>query len=155
MGKDTYEDIIGLPHHQSAFRPHMDVSARAAQFSPFAALTGYEDVIAEAGRLTEPFHEIDETIKERLDGKIRILKEHIQETPETEITYYVPDEFKSGGAYLTATGKLVRADGSRIILANGNEQIEIDPARVIKIEAPLFEQFEKERGADGGWRYGE
>lgn len=97
-----YHDIIDLPHHVSTYRPRMPMLNRAAQFSPFAALTGYEDSIREAARLTDARIELDECAKAALDAKLQI----IQSNPQTpvSITYFVPDARKAGGAYVTAEG---------------------------------------------------
>ena len=81
-----YDDIIGLPHHTSAHRAGMPMIDRAAQFSPFAALTGYEDVIEETGRLTESSTELTEGSKQALNEKFRILAEHCWVTPQVTVT---------------------------------------------------------------------
>lgn len=93
----SYDDIIHLPHHVSATHPHMSMAERAAQFSPFAALTGYEDVLTETARKTEQKIELDETIKEELDQKLHLLAEHVQNPPSVSITYFQPDDYKEGG----------------------------------------------------------
>lgn len=105
-----YEDIIGLPHHVSRTHPHMAPLDRAAQFSPFAALTGHEAAIAETARLTEKRVELDEDRKIVLDEKLQILRAHLAEQPEVAITYFKPDEKKEGGAYLTIQGSIKKID---------------------------------------------
>ena len=110
---------------------------RAAQFSPFAALTGYEEAIYETGRLTEKKTELDEEEKAILDRKQRLLLEKPDELPALTVTYFVPDEKKSGGRYVTKTGNLKKlhplekwmllTDGTKIPLEN-----------VKNIESPLF-----------------
>lgn len=122
--KDNYEDILYLPHHVSTTHPHMPLADRAAQFSAFAALTGYEEVIREAGRLTEERIELDEDAKALLDEKLRMLQERIEEHPLAVITYFCPDGKKAGGSYVTVRGRvrkidpyervLVMTDGARI-----------------------------------------
>ena len=107
---DGYEDILNLPHHVSKTRPQMSMLDRAAQFSPFAALTGYDDAIKETGRLTDEKIEMDEDRKAALDMKQANLIEMIDEQPEISITYFLPDTKKSGGAYVTVTGNLKRFD---------------------------------------------
>ena len=87
-----YDDIIHLPHHVSTKHPQMALSDRAAQFSPFAALTGHEDSIRETARRTEAFLELDEDKKEQLDEKMHVLQEYFSEKPEIMVTYFVPDE---------------------------------------------------------------
>lgn len=121
-----YEDIIHLPHHVSAVHTPMPVEARAAQFSPFAALTGYGDAVRETGRLTEERAELEEDEMGDLDRKLTELQEQIGDRPEISVTYFKPDARKSGGAYVTATGRirkidmfpraLVLEDGTRIPL---------------------------------------
>src|SRR5574344_1878870 len=120
---DNYADIINLPHHVSATRPQMSMSDRAAQFSPFAALTGYDAAIKETGRLTEEKIEMDEDSKASLDMKQTQLKEIIDEQPEISVTYFLPDKKKSGGSYVTVTECLKRFDeyGRLLILTNGKK----------------------------------
>lgn len=101
-----YEDIINLPHHVSDKRPQMSMWDRAAQFSPFAALTGYDDAVTETARLTDDKIELDESAQATLDMKQHILMETISEQPEISVTYFKKDVKKAGGTYLTLTGKL-------------------------------------------------
>lgn len=105
-----YDDIIDLPHHVSRKHPQMPLLDRAAQFAPFAALTGHEAAIKETARLTEEEIELDENSKELLDFRLQQLQEHISECPEVTVTYFCPDEKKSGGAYETVTGKVKKVD---------------------------------------------
>ena len=99
--QDPYEDIMDLPHHVSATRPQMPMSDRAAQFSPFAALTGYDEAIKETGRLTDTKQELSEETKATLDHKQQYLMEMLAVQPEVTITYFVPDERKVGGEDVT------------------------------------------------------
>lgn len=105
-----YDDMLDLPHHQSATRTHMSISNRAAQFSPFAALTGYDAEIKETARLTNEKIELSENEKDRLDKKLRIITEHLDQRPTVSITHFVPDAKKAGGAYVTDTGVVKRID---------------------------------------------
>lgn len=105
-----YDDIINLPHHVSPTRKRMSMIDRAAQFSPFAALTGYDASIREAGRLTDRQIDFDVDGKLMLDEKLRRLAEHIKEQPQVTITYFVPDERKSGGKYVEISGKVRKID---------------------------------------------
>jgi hypothetical protein len=132
-----YEDILHLPHHVSKERPHMSLLDRAAQFSPFAALVGYEDVIDETARLTTPERELDEEEKAELDRRVGILAAHLGEKPVVTVEYFVPDTLKSGGAYRTRTGALVRISPVRKILtlADGTS---IRFRDVVGIESELF-----------------
>ena len=101
---DEYRDIINLPHHVSSKRPQMSMLDRAAQFSPFAALTGYDDAIHETARLTNDKVDLSEEEKETLDRKQQILLERLGEHPALTVTYFIPDAKKSGGAYVTKSG---------------------------------------------------
>ena len=116
-----YGDIIHLPHHVSSVHPHMPVSDRAAQFAPFAALTGYGDVIKETARQTDEGPDLSEDEKQELNYKIQLACALPGEKPEIVLTYFVQDEKKSGGAYHTARGKIRRIDpdAGQIILEDG------------------------------------
>ncbi len=116
----NYEDIIHLPHHVSTVHPRMAISDRAAQFSPFAALTGYGDAIQETARLTDEFSDPDEHVKGALDEALGFVQEHIREQPVVTITYFQPDGQKDGGSYLAVTGAVKKVDtfGRKIILAD-------------------------------------
>lgn len=118
-----YAEIIDLPHYQSAKRPHMSNYDRAAQFSPFAALTGYEAAVAEAGRLTDSKIELSEEQMQAIDQRLQFITAHIEEQPEVEITYFQADGYKKGGRYISTRGKVYRIDTirSRIILADMQE----------------------------------
>ena len=105
-----YDDIIDLPHHVSRKHPQMPLLDRAAQFAPFAALTGHEAAIKETARLTEEEIELEENSKELLDLRLQQLQEHLSEQPEVTVTYFCPDEKKSGGAYETVTGAVKKVD---------------------------------------------
>lgn len=121
MGK--YDDIINMPHHRSAKRPHMSVHDRAAQFAPFAALTGYGDAIDETRRLTCDRPEPGEAELAELDAALSELLARIGERPQVEATYFVPDEKKEGGAYVTRTGRVRRVDAvrRRLVFDDGTE----------------------------------
>lgn len=105
-----YDDIIDLPHHVSRKHPQMPLLDRAAQFAPFAALTGHEEAIKETARLTEEEIELDENSKELLDLRLQRLQKHLSEHPLVTVTYFKPDEKKDGGAYETVTGKVKKVD---------------------------------------------
>lgn len=118
-----YDDIIHLPHHVSTVHPPMTMAERAAQFSPFAALTGYDAALKETGRLTRERAELDEDEKERLDERLRELRERIGEHPLAAITYFCPDQRKDGGAYLTASGhvKKIEEYAKVVVMEDGGE----------------------------------
>ena len=105
-----YAGIMNLPHHVSPTRPQMPISDRAAQFSPFAALTGHSAAIAETGRLTDQRMELDEYEMARVDAELQRLQELLPGRPTASITYFVPDERKNGGSYQTVTGEVKRID---------------------------------------------
>ena len=123
-----YGDIINLPHPTSLNHPRMSLHDRAAQFSPFAALTGHHAAIAETGRLTDQRIELDESEIARIDAAL-------PERPTVSITYFVPDERKSGGSYQTVTGEVKRIDAvSGMIQMTDRREIPIEDVFSIKIK---------------------
>lgn len=127
-----YDDIINLPHHQSKNHPHMSMHDRAAQFAPFAALTGYDDAIKEARRLTDSKPELDENQLEELDQKLADLMTRIEEHPEVTITYFEPDDNKDGGEYIAYDGRLSKIDYVRKALIFEDNKI-ISLSDILKI----------------------
>lgn len=141
MGK--YDDIINLPHHTSSKRPRMSMIDRAAQFSPFAALTGYDAAIKETARLTDRRIELDEYSKAALDERLRMIHDHIKENPEITITYFQPDERKAGGAYLSVIGSIKKIDNyERSVIMQDGQKIPIE--EIMEIEGELFSSIENE-----------
>lgn len=135
-----YEDIIHLPHHVSATRPQMSMLDRAAQFSPFAALTGYDEAIKETGRLTDDRIELDENTRAALDMKQAILAENINTHPEISITYFLPDAKKAGGEYVTVTGSLKRIDEyERMLIFVDGRKVPMD--EITNMEGELFKEL--------------
>ncbi|NLL76062.1 MAG: hypothetical protein GX235_02280 [Clostridiales bacterium] len=134
----VYDDIIDLPHHVSDTHPHMAIIDRAAQFSPFAALTGYDTAIKETARLTDERMELDEYVKDLLSDRLQIITNRIKELPQVKITYFQPDQKKEGGSYAIATGIVNKVDlyGRILIMAGGN-RISIDD--IIDIGGEIFE----------------
>lgn len=132
-----YDDMIDLPHHVSTAHPPMPLSARAAQFSPFAALTGYGEVIREAGRITEGRAELEEDARGMLDEKLRILQEPAAAGTEISVTYFLPDAGKEGGAYVTVTGSIKKADTyeRRLIMKDGTQ---IPFEEIVGMEGEIF-----------------
>lgn len=118
-----YEDIINMPRHMSKTHPQMPLSDRAAQFSPFAALTGHSAAIQETARLTDDFSELDEDGKAQLDETLRLIRERLPRKPEIEVIYFQPDLKKAGGAYVTVRGRVKKIDDyhRRIVLMDGTE----------------------------------
>ena len=124
---EKYREIIDLPHHVSKTRPQMPMSDRAAQFAPFAALTGYDSVIKETGRLTGERIELDEEALNYLNMRYQLLVDALDEEPEVEITYFKPDERKSGGEYVTVTGTVKKVDDfERLITMQNGTKIPMD-----------------------------
>ena len=111
-----YDDIIALPHPEPRTHPRMSLHDRAAQFSPFAALTGHSAAIAETGRLTDSRITLDESEMARVDAALQRLQELLPSRPTASITYFVPDERKAGGSYQTVTGTVRRIDTVNSVL---------------------------------------
>lgn len=113
-----YDDIIGLEHHVSKTHPHMSVADRAAQFAPFAALTGYEEVIDEAGRLTQQRIQVDEDRLAELDDALRAV---LAQGGAVKLVYFAEDDRKEGGSYRTIVGRIRKVDevGRRLIMEDG------------------------------------
>jgi hypothetical protein len=136
-----YNEIMGLPHHVSKTRPQMPMSDRAAQFAPFAALTGYDAAIKETGRLTDERIELDVEALSALDMKYQLLMEALDEAPEVIITYFRPDERKAGGKYVSAVGAVKKIDDfERRITMQDGAKIPMDD--VLSIEGELFSVLE-------------
>lgn len=132
-----YDDIINLPHHVSATRPQMSMLDRAAQFSPFAALTGYDAAIKETGRLTDKKIMMDEEALNILNMKFQILIDNLFDEPEVTITYFKPDERKSGGAYIEVTGTVKKYDEfERQVIMQDGSKIPLDDIQ--NIEGQIF-----------------
>lgn len=118
---NEYDDIINLPHHVSKVHPQMSMMNRAAQFAPFAALTGHAAAIEETARLTDEQHELADEDSETLNQKMAYLRENLHEHPTIIITYFEPDKKKAGGAYKTIEGQLKNIDdySQSIVLKSG------------------------------------
>lgn len=124
---EKYDEIMGLPHHVSKTRPQMPMSDRAAQFAPFAALTGYDSAIKETGRLTNERIELDEDALTALNVKYQFLMDALDEEPEIKITYFKPDERKAGGEYVSAIGAVKKVDDfERLITMQDGTRIPMD-----------------------------
>jgi len=130
-----YDDIIHLPHHVSATRSRMTMSDRAAQFSPFAALTGFDAVIQETGRVTDTPVDLDTDEVAALNEKIRFLAECLDRRPKVSVTYFVPDTHKSGGSYVHIMGIVKKIDPlARAIVMEDGEKICFDRIAGIEIQ---------------------
>lgn len=137
-GINNYEDIINMPHHQSASRPHMSLLDRAAQFAPFAALTGHSAAIKETSRYTEDKISLEESDIELLNARIAYICERIESSPYISVTYFLPDPKKAGGVYVTAENNVKKIDRfqKKIIL---NDQTEIPFDDILRIDGEIFD----------------
>jgi len=132
-----YQDIIGLPHHTSEKHPRMPMQDRAAQFSPFAELTGHGDAVRETARLTGSRAELTEGQQERLNMQIALLLEALPEQPEIQVTFFRPDGKKDGGEYETVSGHAKKLDlfAGVLTLAEGRK---IQLPDIIEIAGGIF-----------------
>ena len=137
----NYDDIINLPHHVSTKHPQMSLEARSAQFAPFAALTGYDDAIEETGRLTTDKIDLDEEIKNKINEKIKIIKNNLSSYPKVSIKYFIPDIKKEGGCYRQVLGLVKKIDEyKQIIVLDDNTAIPI--TEIIDISGDMFSIIE-------------
>ncbi len=145
-----YEEIMRLPHPVSKTHPQMPREDRAAQFAPFAALTGYGDAIKETGRLTEEKRLPDEERMEILDRTVSFLKEQIKKQPLITVTCFQADERKSGGAYRTVGGRLKRFDDYRrsLVMTDGTEIFFDDILEIYCGDEAEMERKEEKYGRD-------
>ncbi len=138
-----FDHIINLPHHVSKVRQPMSSWSRAAQFSPFAALTGYDAAVKETARLTTERVELDEESKQTLNRRLNLIQELLSKQPEIEFTYFVPDERKIGGEYVTHNGTVRKMDlHQRSLLLVDGTRIPID--EIIEIGGEIFLSSEYE-----------
>lgn len=129
----NYEDIIELPHHVSLTHKQMSMRDRAAQFSPFAALTGYEDVIEETARVTNEKIELSEDEAEEINRELLAIGERIDDEPAVSVLYFCSDLTKSGGAYVSMEGKVKAIDAcARKILFNDGNTVHFSDIMAIK-----------------------
>jgi hypothetical protein len=135
-----YDDIINLPRHKSKKRPAMPIKDRAAQFSPFSALTTYEEKIKETARITEKRVYLDKYMIEKLSHKLKTLQAKIEDEIEVSICYFKPDKKKDGGAYITKIAIVKRIDeyNKKILLDDGTV---VPMDEIIRIEADIFEEL--------------
>lgn len=137
MTAHEYDDIIDLPHHVSVKHPPMSMRQRAAQFAPFAALSGYGAAVNETARLTEQAAALDEDTLMLLDERLRILQAHMDESPTVTITCFLPDERKDGGRYADFTGAVRRIDElERVITLQDGTRI--DMRRIMMLTGDIF-----------------
>lgn len=132
-----YDDIINLSNPTSVNHPRMSLYDRAAQFAPFAALTGYDDAIRETSRLTEDKKQLDEAAVARMNEKLNMIAESIGVAQDVAITYFVPDDRKSGGAYVTCSGTVKRIDEYKRTIVMDNKTV-IPIEQISDIKSELF-----------------
>lgn len=145
-----YADIIDLPHHQSDTHPHMSLYDRAAQFSSYKALSGYEDMVAEEARITDQKIELSDELLDRLGEKLDLIADVIQdgESPQITFTVFVPDTRKSGGRYEEITDRVKRIDAiSRKIVLETTKEISgvnrtIDFDKIVDIHGDLVDYID-------------
>ena len=138
----VYADIIDHPHWQSPVRPHMSLEDRAAQFAPFAALTGYADMVSEEARTVDRRIDLSDQEIEELSQQLTLLSESLREgvRPAASVTFFVPDPLKAGGTYETRTEQIKGIDSARgkLILARtegyGGSYAEIDLKDILEIQ---------------------
>ena len=123
---EKYKDMLHLPHPVSATPPRMSLPNRAAQFSPFAALTGYDDALRETARLTDCFIELDEDRKQEIDRQHYYIHEHLTKKLPVKITYFVPDFQKDGGSYRTLEGHVQKINETAGKIRMNNTEIPIN-----------------------------
>lgn len=129
-----YDDIIDLPHPTSKKHPRMSMTDRAAQFSPFAALSGFSWVIQEAGRLTDTRVELGASDQADLERTLNVLDSQEEEHPQIQVTYFLPDTRKEGGAYVTITGRLKRIDQVKgVLVLQEGVNVPIHDIRTVEI----------------------
>ena len=135
--KNKYDDIIMLPHHVSKKHPQMPLLNRAAQFSPFAALTGHDAAIQETQRLTDSFIEIGGSREIKLNEQLLLIRHNLDKRPELKITYFQPDERKSGGSYITVCGRIKKIDeyNRQMIVVDGTV---LPRDHIFSIQGDLF-----------------
>lgn len=138
--KFPYEDIVNLPPHISQKHPQPTMMERAARFAPFAAITGYEDMVLEEARVTEERIDLDEGTKAELNEKLNVILEFLDRQPEVRFTYFEPDKRKSGGTYISVTGVVKCIDGQEhtVLLADGKK---INIHDIYNIEGELFYKY--------------
>ena len=135
-----YDDIINLPHHVSKKHLQMSLHDRAAQFSPFAALTGHKAAINETARLTDEKQILSEDVIAKLNEQLNLIKENISSNPIVTITYFVPDDRKSGGAYISNTGvvKKINEYNHTVVLT---DKTVIPIEQISEIQSDIFSEI--------------
>lgn len=140
-----YEDIIGLPHPASKTRSRMALTSRAAQFAPFAALTGYEDAISETARLTDERVEPGESAECALNDRLNLIIKRLKDRPEVSLTYFKPDPVKHGGMYVRLSGAVRKLDDdAKVMVMTSGDKIPIDD--IIALDGTIFDRYSQGHG---------
>ena len=135
--KFPYEDIINLPRPISKKHPQPPLSERAARFAPFAAITGYEEMVLEEARVTEKQIELDECALTLLNEKLNILQNNLSQSPEITVTYFAPDKKKAGGAYVSISGAVRQIDSySKLLILENDKKIRIED--IYQLDGDIF-----------------
>ena len=137
--------LVHFGYHGLSGRYHrpMPMFKRAAQFAPFAALTGYDDAVREEARLTDDFSEADDDRNDMLSAKLNIVERHIDELPEVQFTYFVPDNLKEGGSYVDVRGNVRRIDVyNRVIILTDSRTVPF--GNLTEINGDIFKEYENE-----------
>ena len=136
-----YDDMLNMEHHVSKLHAPMSMTNRAAQFAPFAALTGYDEAVRETGRLTDRRAELDENEKEEINNKLLMLQDCIDEHHTVTITYFVPDKNKQGGKYETVTSAVKKLNViDRCLIMDNGTNVEIN--EITDITGEIFKYFD-------------
>lgn len=138
---NSYDDIINLSHPEPKKHIRMARAKRAAQFAPFAALTGHDEAVKETARLTDKKIELDEHELERLNEKIALIFNSLEAMPEVIITYFIPDEKKTGGKYVDCRGCVLKVDDYNRVITMSDETI-INMDMIIDIQSDIFPLYE-------------
>ncbi len=138
---DNYDDLLYLPHHTSRRHPRMSRLDRAAQFSPFAALTGYDDAVRETARLTDRRAELDDDELAVLDERLRLVLAWEGDPPLVSVTWFQPDRRKEGGAYVTTHGRIRKMDEvKRVLVMDDGNKIPADD--IVDLDSEIFDRVE-------------
>ncbi len=137
----NYDDLLYLPHHTSKNHPRMSRLDRAAQFSPFAALTGYDDAVRETARLTDRRAELDDDELAVLDERLRLVLAWEDDPPLVSVTWFQPDRRKEGGAYVTTQGRIRKVDEvKRVLVMDDGSKIPVDD--IVELDSEIFNRVE-------------
>lgn len=137
----SYANIINLPHYEPKYHQRMSIYNRAAQFAPFAALTGYDDAVTETGRLTENEKLLNDDLKNVIDMKLQIIEEHIKDDQSIKVLYFIKDKRKDGGKYIEYSGNVKRIDKiNQVIIFKDNTKICFD--KILDIKAEFIKEID-------------